>query len=255
MPNKIQTSVLSDTGLVRENNEDAWDEVPELNFYTLADGMGGHRAGEVAAQESVTTVCGLIRRALNKRQGVSLKEMEQIIRSAIIQTNQLVYQLGCSSESLRGMGTTLCCIGFYEDKAICAHVGDSRIYRLSKKKLDQLTQDDTLLRELRDLGQPFGTAIPESLYKNVLTKAIGTELTVEPSVRVWEASQGDVFFMCTDGLSDLLSLQEMQSILNAASDIEEAANIFVSTAIERGGHDNITVLLMKVKSDEASNSR
>jgi protein phosphatase len=144
------------------------------------------------------------------------------------------------------MGTTLCCLSFHPEGLIYAHVGDSRIYRLRQGQLEQLTQDHSLLRELIELGQLSEQQAEEFLYKNIITKAIGTELSVEPSVAQTNLEEGDVLLMCTDGLTDLVCRKEMQELLNRYPE-EEAVQMLVGKAKENGGYDNITIILVKVK--------
>lgn len=254
MPLKVQTCGLTNKGLVRQNNEDVWDEIPERNFYLIADGMGGHQAGEVASLETVKTLCRIIRKQLPDRatHKIPLKEMREIVFHAIEEVNTIVYQLGSSVEELKGMGTTLCCVCLQEDGLVYAHVGDSRIYRLRKEKLKLLTKDDSLLWEMLDLGQIDESQVMEFQYKNILTKAIGTGPFVVPTVHVGDLHDGDLYLLCTDGLTDLLSREEIESILNRSLNLKSGAETLIATANEKGGHDNITVVLVQVqKADES----
>lgn len=249
MPFKILACANSDVGLVRENNEDFWDSISELNFFALADGMGGHRAGEVASKEAVKIFCQLIQRYHARKKGATFHEIREVYPYLIEQVNSHVYELSRNDEQLKGMGTTLCCIQFFEHGVLYAHVGDSRIYRLHRGKFEQLTSDHSLLKELRDLGHTNASEIPEFLYKNIITRAIGTEPVVEPTVQTCRLVDGDIFLMCTDGLSDLLSSHEIHDILKKNEQLEDCVTKLISMARERGGHDNITVVVMKVCKD------
>jgi PPM family protein phosphatase len=252
MPYIIAACGISDPGLVRQNNEDVWAEVPANGFYVLADGMGGHQAGEVAAREAVNALCETVKETLESvREPLSLDDLCLFIEHAIERVNGMVYQLGQKEEELRGMGTTLCCMLFHAHGLVYAHVGDSRIYRLRDKKLKQLTKDHSLLRELVDLGQLSESQATDFLYKNIITKAVGTEPYVKPSVLKTEVVDGDLFMMCSDGLSDLLSKVEIETILNKSGTIEDAAKKLVQLANDKGGHDNVTVVIAKVKEDHA----
>lgn len=244
MSYKINVVGLTDTGLVRRSNEDAWKQVPELDFIVLADGMGGHQAGEVAAQEAVNISCKLVKKI--KKQA-TLFEIRDEIAHIIQQVNIAIHQLSRSDEHLRGMGTTLCCLQIKETGIVYGHVGDSRIYRMRNKKLEQLTSDHSLLRELLDLGQLSESQASDFLYKNILTKAIGTEAVVEPSVYTGDIADGDIFLLCSDGLSDPLSQKELETILKKAPSIEEAAKTYIQEAKFKGGYDNITVVLVQVQ--------
>lgn len=249
MPYRILAYGHTDKGLVRENNEDVWGGVPQLGFFTLADGMGGHRAGEVASRETIMLLCQLIEETIGQHNGMTVEEMSQVIQHLIEQVNQKIYKKGCSSEQLRGMGTTLCCVQFHEDGVICAHVGDSRIYRLRNKKLEQISEDHSLLRELTDTGK-ISKGHPEVLYKNIITKAIGTEPYVEASIQVCELANDDMYLMCTDGLTDMLTRIEIEAIVNNTTTIEDTVHQLIAKANEKGGYDNITVVLMQVQEYE-----
>lgn len=242
---QIVASGRSDVGLIRQNNEDVWLEKPNLRLYVLADGMGGHRAGEVAASEAANGLCRILEKELNRK--ISLNKTCDIIRNAVIEVNKTVYKLGHNEAHLKGMGTTLCAVLFHEEGAILAHVGDSRIYRLHKKKLEQITTDHSLLRELMDLGQLSTYDEPEFFYKNILTRAIGTEVSVEPAIQICDIEYEDIYLMCSDGLSDMVSDEEIEKILNSYKDVSDATAALVAGARAKGGHDNITVVVMKIK--------
>lgn len=248
MPYKITAYGHSDIGKVRHNNEDVWAELPECHFYALADGMGGHQAGEVASREAMKTLCKLIKKNhAEQTVQISLQEMRKIISHIIEQVNYTVYKLGRSDVKLKGMGTTLCCLYFHSQGLVYGHVGDSRIYRLRNEKLMLLTKDHSLLRELVELGQISEHQSSEFLYKNIITKAIGTEPKVEPSVHLTMLEPHDVYIMCTDGLSDLLTTKEMQDILLQYPTPQEQVMQLIAHANEMGGHDNITVMVLKVE--------
>ncbi|MCB1113376.1 MAG: Stp1/IreP family PP2C-type Ser/Thr phosphatase [Chlamydiia bacterium] len=245
MPYTFISGGLSDKGLIRENNEDAWGEIEACNFYTLADGMGGHQAGEVAAREAVSHLLRLVRKCFKSLKPKSLPELAKEIKQAMIRVNTIVHTLGKSAPDLRGMGTTLCAILFQEGGAIIAHVGDSRIYRVRDGHLEQMTKDHSLFSELVELGQLSEHISSEFAYKNIITKAIGTEPSVEPEVVIEDLHPEDTYLLCTDGLSDLIKPEEMISILTQDKSPQEMAQAFVKLANERGGHDNITAIIIK----------
>lgn len=244
------SSGLSDMGLVRENNEDAWGEIGEYNFYTLADGMGGHQAGEVAARETISHLLRLVRKGFKSARKKSLSELETLVNKSIIQVNAIVYKMGHSSPDLRGMGTTLAALLFQDSEVIIAHVGDSRIYRLrideGGNELVQLTRDHSLFSELVDLGQLSEDQSSEFAYKNIITKAIGTESKISPEVSLVDIQPDDVYLLCTDGLSDLLTPGEIKEALKEKSPPENVVQTLIDLAKERGGHDNITAIVVRV---------
>jgi serine/threonine protein phosphatase PrpC len=247
MPYKVQCVGLSDIGLVRDNNEDVWAEIPKRKFFILADGMGGHQAGEIAARQAVDAVCALIQgnKRLNAR-SLELEEASSIISDAMVLANTHVYKMGRKDVDLRGMGTTLCCLYFHSKGLVYGHVGDSRIYRLRNKKLHQLTQDHSLLRELLDLGQINEQQAEDFVHKNIITKAIGTESIVHPSVHISEVFDKDIYLMCSDGLSDMLVHNEIETIMNQPRPLKEMAKELIESAKKRGGNDNVTVVMVKI---------
>lgn len=257
MPYKIVAFGLSDVGLVRDNNEDAWGAVPELGFFVLADGMGGHQAGEVAAREAVTNLCRIVKKNLGRRSNIGYSDTLQVVQRAIEETNTIIFDRARNNPDLRGMGTTLCCLQFHEQGLIYAHVGDSRIYRLHDGQLSQITADHSLMRELIELGQLSEGEAPEFLYKNILTKAVGTEPRIEPTMNACDIVYNDTYIMCSDGLSDLLSLADMEKILNQKQDadkasirpisVQESVKQLIKAAKEKGGYDNITVVVVRLE--------
>ena len=148
---KIAAVGISDIGRVRQNNEDVWGEIPEHHFFVLADGMGGHQAGEVAAREAIDHLS----KSAKKIRSRDRLELMIELRHAIEKANQWVYRLGKKTDSLNGMGTTLCCLIWSEDMVVYAHVGDSRVYRYRDKKLELLTQDHSLLAKWLKIGNPI----------------------------------------------------------------------------------------------------
>jgi PPM family protein phosphatase len=255
MPNSLSAYGLSDPGLVRENNEDVWGCLPEFHFYALADGMGGHQAGEVASKEAIMFLCQRMRKKLeeNALSDVPAEQVINFVKSCIEDTNHFVNELSRTSELLQGMGTTLCCLYFQDDYAIWAHVGDSRIYRFRKGAAEQLTQDHSLLRELIDCGRLQNHEKEEFLYKNIITKAIGTDALVEPAINLSIIAPGDTFLLCTDGLSDMLSKDEMLEIVFQPYTVEEKVRALIGAAKQKGGYDNITCVLVEVTDTHDAN--
>lgn len=243
----ISSAGLSDVGLVRENNEDAWKVIPEKNVFVLADGMGGHAAGEIAAQESVDHYSSLIQN--QSRSDLKVVNAKSYLLKVVQEVNHFVFKRSREDHDLRGMGTTLCCVLFVEQMMFFAHVGDSRIYQFRQSQLTQLTEDHSLVQELLDLGELNTRQAQEFTQRNVITKAIGTEPFVQPEVGFCEVRTGDLILLCTDGLSDLISNREIQKILGLSASIERKVELFVESAKRRGGQDNVTAILLEVKND------
>jgi len=238
----------SDIGRFRDNNEDFWAVDVDANVYVLADGMGGHKAGEVAAKEAVETFSNLIKKFLGKDDKVrDLKQTRIFIQEIIKEVNSSINRKARKDCELKGMGTTLCCVYFHEEGCVLGHVGDSRIYLLRENKLNQLTEDHSLVAELVELGELNERQAREYAYRNIITKAIGTEPIIEPTVSDCDFAVGDWVMMCSDGLSDLLSHADIERILVESSSKEDAVKTLIDGANKLGGPDNITVVLMQVQ--------
>ena len=237
---------LSDIGLSRENNEDVWIACPEIGFFAIADGMGGHRAGEIAAKETIEHLLSSIK----KIRSHSAIDWMIHLRQAIENANQWVYLLGQNHETLNGMGTTLCCVIWIKDAVIYAHVGDSRIYRMRKSKLQLLTQDHSLFAKWLRIGKESQTPFP---YKNVITRAVGTGSKANPEIAISTHEPGDLFFLCTDGLSDVLSLEDIEKMINHSQDLEEVSKKLIEEAKFKGSSDNITLLMIQSEKSRAEN--
>ncbi|MFT4553086.1 MAG: serine/threonine protein phosphatase PrpC [Chlamydiales bacterium] len=245
----IVSSALSDIGLVRANNEDYWGEQPRLCLYVLADGMGGHCAGEVAAKEAVCQFLQTVERSLETQQFESSHDnIKQVLKYAARQANWIVYQKSLQMEKLRGMGTTLCATFFFEEGfAAILHVGDSRIYRLRGDTLEQITEDHSLVRNIIGSGNLDAAEGEMFSFRNLITRSIGNNARVNPSVSICETFVGDVFLMCSDGLSDYVSKKDIQKLISHSDTLEKASTALVNKANDLGGQDNITVVLMKLE--------
>lgn len=246
---RVIVSGVSDIGLVRANNEDDWLQLPDLHLYALADGMGGHRAGEIAAKTAIDSLAAAFsEHSLAMPSSPSSSQLCKHIYDIICEVNSEVYQLGCSDPALYGMGTTLCCLYLQKKYAIIGHVGDSRIYRLRDKKLIQMTRDHSLLLDMAGRRAPSqDRAQIRSKYRNVITKAIGTEVSVDPSVYASDLRIGDAFLLCSDGLSDLLNREQIEEILIQQIPAEQKTQLLIHAAKNKGGHDNITVVLVDIQ--------
>lgn len=236
---------LSDIGISRPNNEDVWAALPHLGFFALADGMGGHQAGEIAAHAAINSLCNSVQKFSNPN--ISCMELIIELRHAIEQANAQVIQMAKSEKTFAGMGTTLCCLLWTQEAVVYAHVGDSRIYRLRRSKLELLTEDHSFLAKWKSLGKLAENCETPYPYRNVITRAVGTSGKAKPEISLTSYLPGDIYFLCTDGLSDVLALQEMESLVNSASDLEEATATLVEMAKMKGSPDNITLLMVKSK--------
>jgi protein phosphatase len=245
---QLRSFGLSDIGFHRSNNEDVWSSIPEIGFYVLADGMGGHKGGEIAAKEAIESLLASVKEIKNR----SCMELVIEMRHAIEKANRRIYQLGQQSETLSGMGTTLCCLFWTDEFIVYAHIGDSRIYRLRKKKLELLTRDHSLLAKWHEVDKLAKTRKTPFPYKNVITRALGTAQKSKPEIAVAPHEPKDLYFLCSDGLHDVLSLEEMERLINESADLELSCKNLVELAKFKGSSDNITLLMIQSGVDEAN---
>lgn len=241
----IESFGISDIGLQRQNNEDAWGILPQLHFYIVADGMGGHQAGEIASHETVESLLKTIKNVLTTKGPLSQEEILLELKEAILETNSWVNHLSQENEEMHGMGTTLCCLLIHQNKVVYAHVGDSRIYRF-RKKLTLLTQDHSLRKELAEryqLDEKKASGLPS---KHVITRAIGTSYHVEPDLNCEQAHPGDIYLLCTDGLTDVVSEEEISALLEQNLPTQKTCEKLMQIALTQGAPDNITFIMIRV---------
>ncbi|RTZ58984.1 MAG: Stp1/IreP family PP2C-type Ser/Thr phosphatase [Gammaproteobacteria bacterium] len=229
---------LSDIGCIREKNEDSLHIDPGLGLAVLADGMGGHRAGDVASQLAVDTVVEMM--LLADRQ----KDLQNLLRKSLLQANQEVYESSRKNTDQFGMGTTLVAALLQGNLAHIAHVGDSRAYLLDKDKLTQVTEDHTYLAQIERLGADAGQIIADSAVAKMLVRAIGIEPEVEIDHCEIPLKPGDCLLLCSDGLTDMLSDEEIRDILLQNKQGESTAEKLIQQANRKGGPDNVSVILI-----------
>ena len=247
MPLILESFGLSDIGDFRPNNEDLIASLPEKHFFAIADGMGGHKAGEIAAKEAVQELLESLIDHLHPQKILTPKKVKEHLFKAIHNANKRVFTLGKENSSFRGMGTTLCCLYVHKSFVSFANVGDSRIYLLRNKRLLQLTVDHSLAVKLKKQNQLKENETLPLHYKNIITKAIGIASNIKPSINHINILKNDLFFMCTDGLSDHLPEQHIVDILISTYSKKEAVKKLIEAAKKRGSRDNVTALLIEVK--------
>jgi len=254
---KLTWAALTDVGMKRSGNEDAYVIAEEFGLYVVCDGMGGHASGEVASAMTTEEVVAFFRDraagdlSLPYDTDDGASEQEQILSNAIQHANDKVYVSGMKDPKLEGMGTTIVSILDDDDRLVLGHVGDSRIYRFRGGVLEQLTRDHSLLNHKIDMGELRTEAdIKGFKHGNIIVRAIGLKDYVRPEAQTVDRQAGDVLLMCSDGLSDLVDDWAIENVLEAnQDDLDEAANILVRMANDRGGKDNITVVLIRVDDD------
>lgn len=237
-------SGLTHKGMVRINNEDSISTLDDLGVAILADGMGGHQAGEVASSMAVEMVKQFFTEILGNADSTPIGE--QMLESVEL-ANTAVFELSQQRPECAGMGTTLVVCAFIDGKIITAHVGDSRLYRLRENKLEQITQDHSVVQELVSRGFMSQEEANNSMNKNLVTKALGIEASVEADLDEQEYRAGDIYLLCSDGLSDVVADSEIEKTLLAnPGDIEATTKVLVDQANTAGGPDNISVVLVGI---------
>jgi len=232
---------ISDVGSIRTNNEDVWVSLPEIGFFALADGMGGRNAGEIAAQKTID----FLSQGASQMGKKDLMELILDLRAMIEKASRHVYEMGLQNQHYQGMGSTLCCLLWTQNAIIYAHVGDSRIYRFRDKKLFLLTQDHSLFAQWLATGKLAENCATPYPYKHVITRAIGGPGKANPEIAVATHQEGDLFFLCSDGLTDVLSLEEMEKILEGEKDLHLAGQKLIETAKIKGSSDNMTIVMVQ----------
>lgn len=238
---------LTDRGMVRPENEDAIATRPEIGLAVLADGMGGHQAGEVASAMAVDVITRhyeeLLAAGGNGNDRVrEAKAVDEAIRLA----NSAIYDIAQSRPDYSGMGSTVVVAVFYGDHMFVGHVGDSRLYRFRDGQLEQLTEDHSVIQELLNRGLMTAEEARVTIGKNLVTRALGVESGVNPDVAQEDLHDNDLYLLCSDGLNDVLNDDEIADFLgNSGSDLQESAQKLIDLANARGGPDNISVILAR----------
>jgi protein phosphatase len=250
---KIDFAELTDTGRVRDHNEDAIGSDPDIGLMVLADGMGGYNAGEVASGIAVQIVSELATEGAGRENRdeidphSGLMRQSIVLRDAVYRANKIIFQTAQSQTHCEGMGTTIVAGMFYDNKVSIAHVGDSRAYRLRGGNLEQLTLDHSLLQELVDRGFYSPEEAQRSTNRNYVTRALGVEPTVEVEVHEYEVLPDDIYLLCSDGLPDMVEDEDIHltiSTFNASLDI--VGKQLIELANDHGGRDNVSVQLAQV---------
>ncbi|HEY6775701.1 MAG TPA: Stp1/IreP family PP2C-type Ser/Thr phosphatase [Thermoleophilaceae bacterium] len=231
----VEQAWRSDVGRQRSVNED--DLVVSPPFFAVADGMGGAKAGEVASAIAAGTFEG---------EAESGEPAEAQLARILREANRRIYELAVKDESHRGMGTTLTAAMVHGDEISFAHVGDSRAYVLRRGELEQLTSDHSLVAELERSGQISPEAAEHHPQRSIITRALGPEPEVEVDTYTVAGRDGDLFLICSDGLTSMISDEEVASILRSSDSLEKSADALVRAANQSGGKDNITVVLFRL---------
>jgi serine/threonine protein phosphatase PrpC len=242
---------LTDLGRKRASNEDAWYVDDKIGLYVVADGMGGHAAGEVASQEAVETVYGMVKRGIGNIQKLTdpISDADasaacRLMESAIQGATYMVFSMAELDRGKQGMGTTISALLVSGAFAVTAQVGDSRIYRTHEGETEQLTEDHTLIAWQLKQGLITPQEAKKSPHRNVITRAVGNRDYVQVDTAIVPLTKGDRFLLCSDGLHGYLQTTDIAPIISQGA--EKAVQRFIDLANERGGKDNITAILVEI---------
>ena len=244
---------ITDVGQLREHNEDAIASDVSMGFVVLADGMGGYKAGEVASEMAVLSITADMKEAMlnfipSMQPDTSGRQPEaRLLIDAVNNANAAIYHASQTQPQCAGMGTTLVVGLFTNNKLLVGHIGDSRMYRLRGQFLTQITEDHSLLQEQINAGIISLEQAKYSRNKNLVTRALGIDAEVELELNQYDVEVDDIYLLCSDGLSDMINDDIIQTTLIAYGfDLEEAAEQLVMLANNNGGRDNISVVLVRV---------
>lgn len=260
MPLSIKAVGKTDKGLVRSGNEDYLHLDDNNLVYAVCDGMGGHQAGEVASMTAAETILKSFthfRRDLMDDGGLSLNATlppsGEILVKSIRLANRAIYNLALHDTGLAGMGTTVVAVAFEADMMSIAHVGDSRAYKLGKKELKPLTRDHSWVAEIQESQKLTPEEASSVVGKNVITRALGVRETVEVDCRIIKVEPGDIFLLCSDGLCGFADDYEIYDVAaKSRDDLGKMTDNLVQMANDRGGSDNVTVVVLQVIGTEES---
>jgi serine/threonine protein phosphatase PrpC len=234
----MRVGAKSHKGLVRTINEDSILVKPDL--YAVADGMGGHKAGEVASAVAIMRLA-----ELDFSHGLPMQRIELLLKQTITGINEELYSMSNEIE-YAGMGTTLTCLVLQQKSAVIGHVGDSRVYLIRNTSIAQITRDHSVTNELVQQGGLTEEEAKDHPYRNVLTRALGTDPTVQIDTHCIDLAEGDWIMLCTDGLTAVMNETEIVSVITSGGSPEAMVHDFINIANDRGGPDNTSVILIGV---------
>jgi protein phosphatase len=249
----LEIASCTDPGMVRSHNEDSIAADAASGLAVLADGMGGYNAGEVASGMATTVILSEMRQMLAAAEPYQVDPRTnetiavRMVREQVLRANRSIYQAAQSHPQYAGMGTTLVVALFYDNRVLVAHLGDSRLYVRREGVLRQVTRDHSLLQEQIDSGLLTVEQAKSAQHKNLVTKALGIDPTVEPEIHEYATRPGDVYLLCSDGLPDMVDDEDISMTLQAlGGNLKLAAQQLVQMANDNGGRDNVSVILVRV---------
>lgn len=256
---ELEFAAKSHTGLVRSHNEDAVAISHKCGFAVLADGMGGYNAGEVASGIATSVLKETLEERLSSEAWDGRfnrsRRLHQIIKESIAHANESIIEAARLEPSYIGMGTTLVAALFYYDQVTIAHIGDSRVYRVRENEIVQLTRDHSLLQEQIDAGLLSEDEARFSQNRNLITRAMGVDEAVQVELNDFPTEENDIYILCSDGLSDMVSAQDIAILVNGYRDeLALACDELINLANDKGGRDNISVVLVKITTKQNNSS-
>lgn len=247
----LEIASCTDPGIVRSFNEDSIATFPDIGLLVLADGMGGYKAGDVASSLAINVVTRELKQSF--REDMDDGTVSRLVSDAIKNANATIYRTAHGDARYQGMGTTVVGALFRDSQVIVAHVGDSRLYRLRNDRLDLLTHDHSLLQEQVELGLISSEDAKVSHNRNLVTRALGVSEEVELDLHNEKTLPEDIYLLCSDGLNDMVDDADIELVLSSLkANLQLAARQLVMIANDNGGHDNVSVILARVREPDVA---
>ncbi|KFI34401.1 protein phosphatase [Peptococcaceae bacterium SCADC1_2_3] len=237
----MKWSQATETGLVRKQNEDNFCICPDIGLFAIADGMGGHQAGEIASRLATQKLADFIRTYLE-----FCSDQETLLTKGMQEINHQIYLISQQNKRYQGMGTTLTAALIQNNHLYLAHIGDSRLYLLRQEQIKQLTEDHTVVQNLVTSGTITADQARTHPKRHILTRALGIDSNVKAEISQINLKAQDKILLCTDGLTNYVTPEEIHHLVNKAAEVKQAVHNLTEMALERGGADNITVILVAV---------
>jgi serine/threonine protein phosphatase PrpC len=253
----IEIASQTHSGMVRSHNEDSVACDASLGLAVVADGMGGYNAGEVASGIAISVISAEIRRRMDSERPEGRNESGEavgtaLLRDSVVKANHAIFTAARGHAQYSGMGTTVVCALFFDNRVAVAHVGDSRMYRLRGENFAAITRDHSLLQEQIDSGMISKEDARLSRNKNLVTRAVGIDAEVEVEAHVHDVAVKDIYLLCSDGLNDMVEDKDIGDTLKLLrANLPLAASQLVQMANDNGGRDNVSVVLIKINGDFA----
>ncbi len=251
---RVRFSGATDVGLKRDHNEDSVYLPTDVRLAIVADGMGGHASGEVASALAVDTMVDYYGRTADMQPLTWPYKVDRDLRgdinrmtTGVLLANLEVHERAAKDPSCKGMGTTIVATYFLDDTVVIGHVGDSRVYRLRDNKLTQITEDHSLINDYIKMKRVTEEEAENWPHKNVIVRALGMKDSVQVDIMTDHPKVGDCFLLCSDGLTDMLTDEQITHIISGSGDLDEAVQSLIEGANGQGGVDNISVVLARIE--------